>query len=141
MKNRYKVASQWFQAIITLCVLSCFYISRDYFSADAEKMPKPKTPPIVWAQKQYWGGDETGFASGHTLVITNKKLSLSEGVVYQKNGVKVSFFRESDPQNIELRIQSDLPRFYTQIDAGTLLVEGNISSSQVDSILRQIQSS
>lgn len=141
-KNRPKAASQWFQAIISLTVLSCIYMSRGYFWEETTASYAPDTPPIQVQQREYWNGDMTGFASGRAEISDQTDIIMArQGVIYDKDGIRISLFQDMDSDQIEKSIQSNLPRFYTRIDAGTLLVEWNISSSRVSDILTKIQSS
>ncbi|PID84110.1 hypothetical protein CSB09_02425 [Candidatus Gracilibacteria bacterium] len=140
-KNRQKKASQWFQAIISLGVLSCIYIAKGYFPNEVPSAPQPHTPPLEIQQNAYWNGDTTGFSWVKAEAIdTGKNISAYQELLYDKGGIKISLFRDMSSDQIEQLIQSELPRFYTPEDRGTLLIEGDISSPQIADIIAQLQS-
>lgn len=66
----------------------------------------------------------TGFASGRAEISDQTDIIIArQGVIYDKDGIRVSLFQDMDSDQIEKSTQSNLPRFYTRIEAGTLLVE------------------
>lgn len=139
-----KASVEWVCAIAGLCVLSAIYFSRNAFENDFAENIAPRNESVNFAQNQYWNEDfqywfrgenddkyQNKVMSGADIVAVDSK----EGVVFEDAKVKVSYYPQKTIEEVRAIHESDLPRTYTRLSRGVAVVEGDLNSPSVKTIM------
>jgi hypothetical protein len=145
-------SAEWLSAIFTLLVLTGIYNSMDAFSSFGEtgiarpSAPEISTPlsvaPPYWNQKLGYGFRSVAWDRYTSSGSENWDIVIvsSWETTDTKNSVKVSFYKDTPIDQIQLSLDTDTPRAYSRLSHGIAVIEGNIDSPSAKTIFSTLHS-
>lgn len=145
---------EWLSAIFTFLVLSWVYFSMWNFSSSAISYGRDDSSSgkILSVNTPYWNDSLSyGFrsASGDTYIQTESTKDRdrvliaktgTEREVYEKDGVRVSFYPDTPIDQIDKTLDQNSPRAYSRLPNGIAVIEGNLDSPSAKTILATLHS-
>jgi hypothetical protein len=142
-----KYGVEWLQAFFTLMVLVWIYMSMPYFDSYETTLAEPvNTTPV---SRSYWN-DELGYGfntgSGDTYnqvstgVDDKVDIRSSSGIVYDGDGVRVSFYSQATIDDIQQYHREDTPRTYSRLPNGIAVIEWDLASPTAKTVLATLHS-
>ncbi|MBC7503425.1 hypothetical protein H7169_00440 [Candidatus Gracilibacteria bacterium] len=140
--------AEFIQAICTLMVLSGIYMySTTYSSSTISLRDVPAKPAIL--SSQYWN-DKIGYGftsvTGDTYTrqgsgeVDQVEIRPGDGIVYDQDSVRVSFYSTLSIQEIESKNTKNTPRTYSRLPHGIAMIEGDLSSDRAKTVLATLHS-
>ncbi len=145
---------EWLSAIFTLLVLSGIYFSMNSFSSAAVSYGNGSTAsgkPLsvsdnywndtlsYWFRSSSWDTYiQTGSTDSVDRVLIAKREDGKE--VYEKDGVRVSFYPNTPIETIEKSMDQSTARAYSRLPNGIAVIEGNLESPSAKTILATLHS-
>ncbi len=136
------------QAVFTLLALSGIYVfSTSYTGNTASLWDPPKKPAIL--SSKYWN-DKIGY--GFTSVpwdtyvtvwsgnVDQVDIRPGDGLVYNDQSVRVSFYSTLSIEDIEKKNTRDTPRTYSRLPGGIAMIEWDLSSNRAKTVLATLHS-
>ncbi len=138
---------EWLQAVFTLMVLVWIYMSMPYFDSYETTLAEPvNTDPV---SRSYWNdelgyGFNTGSWDTYNQVSTglDDKVDIrsSSGIVYDEEGVRVSFYSQANIEDIQKYHWEDTPRTYSRLPNGIAVIEWDLTSPTAKTVLATLHS-
>lgn len=136
------------QAMFTLLVLSGIYVFSTTYSGNTASIRDIPTKPAILSA-QYWN-DTIGYGFTSIPGDTYAKSGSSEvdqvtihpwdGVVYNDQSVRVSFYSRLSIEDIEQKNTQTTPRTYSRLPGGIAMIEWDLSSNRAKTILATLHS-
>lgn len=136
------------QAVCTLMVLSGIYLFSTTYSGNSVSLRDVPAKPAILTSI-YWN-DKIGY--GFTSVtwdtfdrqgsggVDQVEIRPGDGLVYDRDSVRVSFYSTLSIQEIESKNTGNTPRTYSRLPHGIAMIEWDLSSDRAKTILATLHS-
>ena len=136
------------QAVCTLMVLSGIYMYSTVYSSNSVSLRDAPAKPAILTS-QYWD-DKTGYGFASVTWDTYNKqgsggvdqveIRPGDGLVYDRDSVRVSFYSTLSIQEIEAKNTWNSPRTYSRLPHGIAMIEWDLSSDRAKTVLATLHS-
>lgn len=136
------------QAVFTLLALSGIYtFSTTYGGSDVSLREAPQKPAILssqyWSDKAWYGfssapGDK--YAEVKNGEAEQVDIHPWDGLVYDDQTLRVSFFSKLSIEDIEAKNTRNLPRTYSRLPGWIAMIEWDLSSPRAKTVLATLHS-
>ncbi|MBX9808768.1 hypothetical protein K2X92_00050 [Candidatus Gracilibacteria bacterium] len=136
------------QAVFTLLTLTGIYMFSTTYSGNTTSIKDVPAKPIILSSK-YWN-DKLGYGftsvAGDTYAkaengeVDQVEIHPGDGLVYNDQTVRVSFYSTLSIEDIEKKNTRDVPRTYSRLPGGIAMIEGDLSSNRAKTVLATLHS-
>lgn len=136
------------QAVCTLMVLSGIYMFSTTYSSDSVSLRDVPAKPAIFSSK-YWN-DHIGYgftsipwdtyAKEGSGTVERVEIRPWDGLVYNDDMVRVSFYSHLSIEEIESKNTQITPRTYSRLPNGIAMIEWDLSSDRAKTVLATLHS-